>query len=300
LQMEEWEDRADRSEVLKKIRRIEIVTRRAATDTLAGQYHSVFKGRGIEFDQVRPYTIGDDIRSIDWNVTARQGAPFIKQYQEERELTAMLMVDLSASGLFGTDSLRKIELAAELSALLAFSAIQNNDKVGLILFTDKVERVILPQKGRKHVLRVISEILTYRPEGRGTDINEALTYLSRLKITSSIVFLISDFISPDYSTGLKIVSRKHDLVGLLVRDPKEATLPDVGLVPLEDLESGQVVWVDTSDKAVRRYHEEYWRKLEEERRRLLGKLKVELVEMECGQDYVPKLAAFFRRRAKRR
>ncbi len=297
---DEWSDRAERSEVLKKIRRIEIVTRRAAADTLAGQYHSVFKGRGIEFDQVRPYTVGDDIRSIDWNVTARHGSPFIKQYQEERELTVMLLVDLSASGLFGTRSSRKIELAAELSALLAFSAIQNNDKVGLLLFTDRVERVILPQKGRKHVLRVISEILSYTPQRRGTDINEALTYLSRLRLNGAIVFLISDFISPDYSQGLKVVSRKHDLVGLLVRDEKEAVLPDVGLAPLEDLESGETVWVDTSDRNTRRYHEEYWRKMDAERRMLLGRLKVEHVELSCGDDYVPRLAAFFRRRAGRR
>jgi uncharacterized protein (DUF58 family) len=289
----------ERQSRARKLRAIEITTNRVVNETLAGQYHSVFKGRGIEFDQVRPYTPGDDVRSIDWNVTARSNDAYVRQYHEERELSVMLLVDSSASGVFGTRSQTKTELAAELSALLAFSAIRNNDKVGLILFTDRVEKVILPKKGRKHVLRVVNEILSFNPEGRGTDITSALTYLSRLKIHRSVVFLISDMYDDRFEDGLRVVGRKHDLVGLMVRDPAEGELPRLGLVPIEDPESGQIDWLDTDDPAVRRDYEQSRVQFDAGLVQRFRSRKIELIRILCGEDYVPKLVAFFRRRARR-
>lgn len=282
-----------------RLRTIEITTNRVVNDTLAGQYQSVFKGRGLEFDQVRPYTPGDDVRSIDWNVTARAQETYVRQYHEERELTVMLLVDCSASGQFGTARRIKVDLAAELSALLAFSAIRNNDKVGLILFTDRVEKVILPKKGRKHVLRVVDEILSFNPEGRGTDVGGALMYLSRLRIRRSVVFMISDFLAEDFEEPLRVVRRKHDLVGFRVYDSAEMHLPELGLVPMEDPETGDVQWVDSSDPAVRRYMEDGYREFDEKLSFTFLKHRVELIKLPCGEDYVPKLVAFFRRRAKR-
>ncbi len=282
-----------------KLRAIEITTNRVVNDTLAGQYHSVFKGRGIEFDQVRPYSPGDDVRTIDWNVTARARDAYVRQYHEERELTVMLLVDGSASGRFGTRGQSKLELAAELSALLAFSAIRNSDKVGLILFTDRVEKVILPKKGRKHVLRVVDDILSYEPEHRGTDLNAALMYLSKLKLRRSVVFVISDFMAQGFEEGLRVVRRKHDLVGILVRDRAEEHLPDVGLMPVEDPETGRVVWLDTSDARTRRMFEESWRAFDEEFQHMTRRHKMEMIRVTCGEDYIPMLVAFFRRRAAR-
>lgn len=289
----------ERQERARTLRAIEITTRRVANETLAGQYHSVFKGRGIEFDQVRLYTPGDDVRTIDWNVTARANEAYVRQYHEERELSVMLLVDCSASGAFGTRLRSKNELAAELSALLAFSAIRNNDKVGLILFTDRVEKVLLPKKGRKHVLRVVNEILSFNPEGRGTDIGAALSYLSRLKIRRSVVFLISDMYDTDFEEGLRVVGRKHDLVGLMVRDPAEAELPRLGLVPAEDPESGEVEWLDTEDPAVRREYERARSDFDTRLTQQFRSHKIELIRILCGEDYIPKLVAFFRRRAGR-
>jgi len=289
----------ERRERAARLRAIEITTNRVVNDTLAGQYHSVFKGHGVEFDQVRQYSPGDDVRSIDWNVTARSTETYVRQYHEERELTVMLMVDCSASGRFGTRDQMKVELAAELSALLAFSAIRNNDKVGLILFTDRVEKVILPKKGRKHVLRVVNDILSFDPEHSGTDIAEALTYLSRLKIRRSVVFLISDLNDKDFDDGLRVVSRKHDLVGIRIRDRCEAKLPRLGLVPMADPETGDLVWVDTDDVAVRREYEKSRSSFDEGTEQLFLRHKVELIKAICGDDYVPTLVAFFRRRAKR-
>jgi len=289
----------ERKKRAAKLKAIEITTNRIVNDTLAGQYHSSFKGHGIEFDQVRLYSPGDDIRSIDWNVTARAQEAYVRQYHEERELSVMLMVDCSASGQFGTRSQKKVELAAELSALLAFSAIRNNDKVGLILFTDKVEKIIHPKKGKKHVLRVVNDILSFNPEGRKTDIGAALTYLSKLKIRRSVVFLISDLLDTGYEDGLKVVSRKHDLVSLLVRDRAEDELPDVGLVPIEDTERNQVAWVDTSDPAVRREYEKSRLEFKNSTVNLFRRHKVELVRVTCGKDYVPTLVAFFRRRSRK-
>ncbi|RJO63611.1 MAG: DUF58 domain-containing protein [Myxococcales bacterium] len=296
---EPWRDDEERRRRAARLKAIEITTRRVVSETLAGQYHSVFKGRGLEFDQVRPYMAGDDVRAIDWNVTARAQTPYVRQYHEERELTVMLMVDCSASGQFGTRAQSKVELAAELSALLAFSAIRNNDKVGLLLFTDRVEKVILPKKGRRHVLRVVNDILSFNPEGRGTNLQAALTYLSRLKIHRAVVFLISDFLDAGFDDGLRVIGRKHDLAGFRVVDPAETRLPDLGLVPMENPETGAVEWVDTSDAAVRRHFEETWSRHEQTLTRLFRKHNLELAPVACGEDYVPRLVAFFRRRAKR-
>jgi len=292
-------DAQERRRRAARLRAIEITTNRVVDETLAGQYHSVFKGRGLEFDRVRLYTPGDDVRAIDWNVTARAREPYIRQYHEERELSVMLLVDGSASGLFGTRGDQKREQMAELSALLAFSAIRNNDKVGLMLFTDKVETLILPKKGRKHVLRVVNDILEYRPEGQGTRIGEALTYLSRLRLHRSVVFLISDFLDQGFEDALRIVARRHDLVGFEVGDPAERELPALGLVPMEDPETGIVQWVDTSDPAVRREFEKSRGEHDRNLEHLFRRHRVELVRMNCGEDYIPRLVAFFRRRAKR-
>src|SRR2546426_12701490 len=226
-------------EILKKVRQIEIRTNREVTDVLGGQYHSVFKGRGMEFEEVREYLPGDEIRSIDWNVTARFDHPFIKKFKEERELTVMLVVDVSASGQFGSVRQRKNELAAELAAVLAFSAIRNNDKVGVILFTDRVEKYIAQKKGRRHVLRVIREILAFEPEGKGTNLRLALDYLNRVQRRRAVCFLISDFQDEEFRKSLRVAGKRHDVVALSLRDPREEELPAVGLVELRDAETGE-------------------------------------------------------------
>ena len=242
----------DPKEILKKIRRIELRTRRLVNSMFAGQYHSVFKGRGMNFEEVREYAPGDEIRSIDWNVTARMNAPYIKKYTEERELTVMLLVDVSASGIFGSVELSKRELAAEVASILAFSAINNNDKVGLILFTDRIELFIPPKKGRLHTLRLIREMLYFEPEGRGTDLAGALDYLNLVVSRRSVVFMISDFLAPDFTKSLTVSSKRHDLVAMPVIDKGESELPNVGIITLEDAETGEQIDVNTSSKAVRR------------------------------------------------
>ncbi|MFM8715439.1 MAG: DUF58 domain-containing protein, partial [Spartobacteria bacterium] len=228
----------DPKEILKKIRRIELRTRRLVNSIFAGQYHSVFKGRGMNFEEVREYAPGDEIRSIDWNVTARMNVPYIKKFTEERELTVMLLVDVSASGLFGSIELSKRELAAEVASILAFSAINNNDKVGLLLFTNEVELFIPPKKGRLHTLRLIREMLYFEPKGRGTNLAGALDYMNRVTSRRAVVFMISDFMAPDFTKALTVTSRRHDLVAMPVTDPGESDLPDVGIVTLEDAETG--------------------------------------------------------------
>ncbi len=288
-----------RRELLKNIRRIEIATNRVVNESLAGAYTSMFKGRGMEFDRVRLYEPGDDIRSIDWNVTARAGAPYVKQFHEERELTVMILVDQSQSQNFGTRKQEKRQLAAELAAMFAFSAIRNNDKVGLMLFTDEVERLIVPQKGRRHVLRVIQEILSFQPEHTGTNLTAALDYLGRLNLRRSVVVLLSDFIAPDFEQSLRRINRKHDLVALSLHDRMEAQLPDLGLVPMEDAETGELRWVDTTSKRVREQWAAWWRERDEKLDRLFRRAKVDRVPIECGEDYIPKIVSFFRRRAKR-
>ncbi len=286
-------------DLIKRIRKLEITTRKVVSDLLAGQYHSVFKGRGMAVSEVRQYQPGDEIRIIDWNVTARMNDAFVKVFTEERELTVMLVVDVSASQEFGTRSRTKAEICAEIAAQIAFSAIANNDRVGLILFSDAVEKVIPPKKGRKHVLRVISDILSHRPASRGTDLNVGLNYVSRFAKRKAVTFLISDFLSRNFDTSLRIVSRKHDLVPVMISDPLEDAFPKLGLVELEDPETGQRVLVDTSDRGVRSHYENAMNNRRDELRKLFKRLELEHVELHAGEEYVIALARFFRARARR-
>lgn len=289
----------DPKEILKKIRRIELRTRRLVNSIFAGQYHSVFKGRGMNFEEVREYAPGDEIRSIDWNVTARMNVPYIKKFTEERELTVMLLVDVSASGLFGSIELSKRELAAEVASILAFSAINNNDKVGLLLFTNEVELFIPPKKGRLHTLRLIREMLYFEPKGRGTNLAGALDYMNRVISRRAVVFMISDFMAPDFTKALTVTSRRHDLVAMPVTDPGESDLPDVGIVTLEDAETGAQIDVNTSSRAVRRglfeLNEERMRALD----RLLRSRRVDVVPLSTAEDYLIALRAFFDQRERR-
>jgi uncharacterized protein (DUF58 family) len=287
------------AEILKKVRQIQIRTRRTVNDVLAGEYSSVFKGRGMEFDEVRAYQVGDDVRTIDWNVTARTGHPYVKRFVEERELTVLLVVDVSASGAFGSTERLKSELAAELCALLAFSAIRNNDKVGLLLFTDEVELFVPPKKGKRHVLRVIRELLYFSPARRGTDIGAALDYLNRVTTRRAVVFLVSDFLAERYDRALTLANRRHDLVAVALTDPRELELPPIGLVELEDAETGERLAVDTwSRRAARRYARAAQAQIEA-RRRLLARLGVDTIEINTGAPYVPELIKFFRMRERR-
>ncbi len=286
-------------EIVKKIRVIEITTKRVVNDILAGEYESVFKGRGMEFDEVREYMPGDDIRTIDWNVTARTGKPYVKRYVEERELTVIFLVDLSASGRFGSVEKLKNELAAEFCALLAFSAVKNNDKVGLVLFTDKVEKYIPPKKGTTHVLRVIRELLNFRVTSSDTDIAGALDYLGKVLTKRAVVFLVSDYEAEGYEKAMKMIGKKHDLIAVTIVDPREVELPDVGLIELEDAETGEVVLVDTSSPAVR---ERYSRLGQERMKRLKGlfaSMGIDQIEIKTGTDYVHSLMQFFRVRERR-
>jgi len=286
-------------EVLKQIQRIHIRTRHIVNDQLVGQYESVFKGQGMEFKEVREYQPGDDIRSIDWNVTARTGSPFVKLFAEERELTVMLIVDVSGSGMFGTRGRIKNELAAELCAVLAFSAIKNNDRVGLIMFTDGVEKFVPPKKGRPHVLRVIREVLYYEPSRRGTDIGAALGYLDRVTTRRCVVFLVSDFLTAGFETALRIAGKRHDVIAVTIADPSEQTLPDVGLIQLSDAESGETILIDSSDTTVRnRYAAEAARRraaLEQ----MMRSINLDMIELRTDQPYVEPLIRFFRKRERR-
>ena len=286
-------------ELAKKVRYIEIHTKKAVNDVLAGEYHSVFKGRGMEFEEVREYQPGDEVRSIDWNVTARMGRPFIKTYREERELTIMFLVDLSASGAFGTVKQMKNEVATELCALIAFSAIKNNDKVGLIVFTDKVEMFIPPKKGMSHVLRLIRDLLVFEPRKTQTDIAEALDFLGRVTAKQCVVFVISDFLGSDFEKPMRILSKKHDLVAVSVTDPREVRMPNIGLVELEDAETGEIVVIDTGSIAVRKRYETQGHERAAALNTLFASMGVEHVPVQTGRDYVRDLVAFFRRRERR-
>ncbi|RLB58569.1 MAG: DUF58 domain-containing protein [Deltaproteobacteria bacterium] len=288
------------AELIRRIRRIEITTRRAVEDVLAGQYHSVFKGRGMVFDEVRPYQPGDDIRVIDWNVTARMNDLFVKQFIEERELTVMLLVDASGSQAFGSRGRMKNELAAELSGLLAYSAIKNNDRVGLIIFSDQVEKFVPPKKGRKHVLRVISEVLSHRPRSRGTDIAGALQFLSRVSRRKSVAFLLSDFLAEGFATALKVANRRHDLVCIRLIDPLEESLPGLGLVSFQDAESGRTVLFDTTRPAARRQLSDWFAEQRQRHTRLFRQLRLDSIDLYTNQDYLRPLVLFFQRRASRR
>jgi uncharacterized protein (DUF58 family) len=287
-------------ELAKKIRYIQIYTSKVVNDVLAGEYQSVFKGRGMEFDEVREYQVGDDIRSIDWNVTARTGKPFIKRFREERELTVMFLVDLSASGSFGSIKQPKNELAAEVCALLAFAAIKNNDKVGLIVFTDRVELFIPPKKGTRHVLRVIREILSFRPQRTRTDIAKALDYLGRIQSRRAVVFLISDFQAEGFERSLRVLGQRHDVIAFSIMDPREMSLPDVGLLELEDAETGETVLIDTGSREVRKHYEASSLERAGKLRELLRSMSIDQIGVETGRAYVRDLMTFFKNRERRR
>jgi uncharacterized protein (DUF58 family) len=286
-------------ELLKKIRRIHIRTSHMASDLFAGQYHSAFKGMGMEFEEVREYQPGDDIRRIDWNVTAKQGRPFVKRFREERELTVMVLVDVSGSHEFGSGGQLKRELAAEVAATLAFSAIKNNDKVGLICFSDQIERYVKPEKGTRHVLRVIREVLTVQPQSPGTNVAVAMDYLVRVLRRRTVVFVISDFRTPAFEQSLRIAKRRHDIIPVVVTDPRETSLPPVRFVEMIDNESGEFAVVDTSSKAFRESFAANAVREAEQRRRLLLKMRVQGVELATGQSYIEPLTKFFRAREAR-
>jgi uncharacterized protein (DUF58 family) len=286
------------AELFKKAKKIEIASRRLVDEQLASQYHSVFKGRGLVFSDVRPYYPGDDVRAIDWNITARMNAPHVKQFIEERDRTVNLVIDMSASGHFGSRGTTKRELAAELAAVVAFSAIKNNDRVGLFIVTDKVERYVPPKKGRRHVLRVIGEILAFQPQSRKTDIAKGLDFLGKVTRRRSVVFLVSDFLSDGWERAMRITAQRHEMVPVVVVDPMEKVLPPVGVVMLEDLETGEVVEVDTSSRAGREFAKQATA-VAEERDTALRRLNVDVVSVATNEPYVDALIAFFRARAKR-
>ena len=286
-------------EILKKVREIEIYTNRLVNESLAGEYHSVFKGRGMEFLEVREYQPGDDIRLIDWNVTARAGHPFVKLHVEERELTVIFVVDLSASGAFGTVNQMKAERAVELCAVLAFSAIKNHDKVGLIAFTDDIESYIPPKKGKNHALRVIRDLLYLTPKQRGTNLRAALEYLNRVTTRKAVVFLVSDFQDRGYEQALRVTRRKHDVIPVTMSDPRERELPAVGVIEAEDPETGERMLLDTFDPAVRVAYAEFARQEQEQRERLFRSMKLDALDIRTDAPYIQTLMSFFHRRASR-
>ncbi len=284
--------------MLKKIRKIEIKTRGLSQNIFAGEYHSAYKGRGVIFSEVREYVPGDDVRDIDWNVTARQNKPFVKVYEEERELTVMLLVDVSGSRSFGAVGEAKMEKMAEIAATLAFSSIQNNDKVGMIMFSDKIEKFIPPKKGRKHILLLIREIINYQPENEGTDIDQALRFLTNAIKKRTAAFLISDLIDThDYTQSLMIASRKHDLVTLQVYDKRDCEMPNVGLVKMRDLETGETAWIDTSSKSVRKTYAKAWYDRQQWISSVMTKSGVDMTSIATDEDFVKALLGMFRRRS---
>jgi len=286
-------------EVIRKIRRIEIRTKRLVNDVFSGEYHSIFKGRGMEFMEVREYQPGDDIRIIDWNVTARYGYPFVKKFKEERELTVIFLVDASSSGQFGTRDRLKEEIAAELCSVLAYSATKNNDKVGMVIFTDKIEKYIPPKKGRYHVLRLIREVLYFKPESKGTDINLALEFLGTVIKRKAIVFLVSDFLSGDFDKLLRIANRRHDVIAIRISDPRELELPDVGFLELEDAETGEQILIDTSDPVVRKSFSDSAYRDRSILDRTFRSMDLDNMQILTDKPYIEPLMGFFRLRAKR-
>ena len=286
-------------EVLRQVRRIEIATRGLVNDVFSGEYHSVFKGLGMSFAEVREYQYGDDIRNIDWNVTARTGAPFVKVFEEERELTVVLLVDVSGSGDFGSGGRMKEEVAAEICAILAFSAIRNNDKVGLILFSDRIEKFVPPRKGRRHVLRVLRELIYTRAEGRGTDVGGALEYLARVVSRRAVVFVVSDFLAEDHERALAVAARRHDLVAIRIGDRRETELPDIGFVDFEDAETGERATVNLSDRVFRERFAADARAAGEGCTELFRRTGVDVIEVAADRPYIERLMRFFRERARR-
>ena len=287
-------------EVLKKIQRIQIRTSHVVDDLLAGGWHSAFRGRGIEFEEVRPYQIGDDVRAIDWNVTARVGEPFIKLFREERELSVQLLVDISPSQLFGTQQQTKRELVTDLGATLAFSAIKNNDKVGLTLFSDQVEKSIPPRKGTRHGLRLIRELLYCQSVGMGTNITAAIEHLNRTSHRSMVVFLISDFLDPHCERTIRVARRRHKLIPVIVRDKREMSMPDVGLVRFRDVESGQIQMIDTSSRRVRRSYEKLMAERDRKIRESFRRIGMPAIDLETGKDFVRPLQQYFHQKESKR
>ena len=288
------------SSLLKKVRKIEIKSKGLSNHIFAGEYHTAFKGTGMAFSEVREYQSGDDIRSIDWNVTARYNTPFVKIFEEEREMTVMLLIDVSASGDFGTNKQYKKDLATEIAAVLAFSAIKNNDKVGVIFFSDRIEKFIIPKKGKSHILRIIREIVSLEPDSKGTDIAMALEYFNSVIKKRSICFLLSDFTSAPFSKPLKIASKKHDIVGVRVHDKRESEMPNIGLVPMQDMETDKLVYVDTSNKEIRLNYSKTRSQKIKELNKIFETNGVDLVQISTGEDYVKPLVNFFKRRGKRK
>ncbi len=288
------------SELIKKVRKIEIKTRGLSQNIFAGEYHTAFKGRGMTFAEVREYQYGDDIRDIDWNVTARHNHPYVKVYEEERELTVMLLVDMSGSRLFGAIGEEKREMIAEVAATIAFSAIQNNDKIGVIFFSDKIEKFIPPKKGRKHILFIIRELLDFAPESKGTDIGAALRYFTDALKKRTTSFIISDFIdSKDYYTAMSVASNKHDLTGIQIYDKRDTQIPDVGLLRLKDLESGKERWIDTSLSSTRKALGKWWYDRQQTMTETMKRCRVDSTTIATDEDYVKALMALFRKRAAR-
>jgi len=287
------------AEILRKVRRIEIRTSRLVNESLAGEYHSVFKGRGMEFSEVREYQWGDDVRTLDWNVTSRMGHPYVKKHVEERELTVMLLVDFSGSGEFGTQRQFKREIAAEICALLAFSAIKNNDRVGLVAFTDRIETFLRPRKGKDHVLRVIREVLYFRPEGRATDLAQALQFLYRTVTKRAVVFVVSDFLAEGYEQPLRVAARKHDVIAVTITDPREEDLPPIGLLDLEDAETGERVLVNASDRRTRERFRAWAAARRGARESLFRANAIDALELFTDRPYDASLVRFFHRRARR-
>ena len=288
------------SELIKKVRKIEIKTRGITKQMFSGEYHSAFKGRGMAFNEVREYFPGDDIRSIDWNVTARYATPFVKVFEEERELTVVLLVDISGSQRFGTQLQYKKDLVTELCAVLAFSAIQNNDKIGVILFSDVIEKFIPPKKGKYHALRIIRELIEFKPQNKKTEISSALRYLTNVLKKRSIVFLVSDFLSGDYDAALRIAAKKHDTIAVQIYDKSEAELPNVGILRVMDSETGNFSWVDTSSKNVRENYKEWWDSSQKNLSSLLNKNKVDLIKIRTDESYIAPLQNFFKKREHKR
>lgn len=285
------------SELLKKVRKIEIKTRGLSQNIFAGEYHTAFKGRGMTFSEVREYQYGDDVRDIDWNVTARHKHPFVKVYEEERELTVMLLVDVSRSRLFGAEGSPKREIIAEVAATIAFSAIQNNDKIGVIFFSDRVEKFIPPKKGRKHILFIIRELLDFTPEHNATDIATALHYFTDAMKKHATTFLISDFIyNHDYSKALSVARNRHDVIAVQIYDKRDTSMPDIGLVKVADLESGQEKWIDTSSKKIRQAYSRWWYERQQKMSESMSRARVDVASIATDEDYVSALMSLFRRR----
>lgn len=285
------------NDIIKQVRRIEIRAKGLSQQMFSGEYHSAFKGRGMAFSEVREYQYGDDVRNIDWNVTARLNHPYVKVFEEERELTVMLLIDVSGSHLFGTTDQYKSELIAEIAATLAFSAIHNNDKVGVVMFSDRIEKFIPPKKGSSHILRIIRELIGFRPVGHGTNVTEALRYFTNVTKKRCTAFLMSDLMDDDYENALKIAAGKHDLVVLHIDDPREQTLPPMGLVSFEDLETGRTQWIDTSSKMVQKAYSQHFLHYNEKNEALLQKYGIDHTTITTGQDFVKPLIGIFKRRA---